>query len=178
MTFEELYDWIPGNGWLSREEAQLLYSYIPLDADEQSALEVGCYKGRSTVLLSHLFKKVYAVDPMIGFDQDDPTGEKTLADFHENIRCREIKNVEFYRERIEVWNIRPQYLPISFAYLDGEHTYQGTLNQIAVAKNCKARHIAIHDVNDVGEGEAIKKAALEMLGPWSQRVGRLALWVL
>jgi hypothetical protein len=64
------------------------------------------------------------------------------------------------------------------AYLDGDHTYQGTYNQIKVAQRCLPSIIAIHDVNDNGGGKMIKEAALSLLGPWNERVERLAVWTI
>jgi hypothetical protein len=44
------------------------------------------------------------------------------------------------------------------------------------ALRCHPDYILVHDVNDVGEGKAIRDACLEVLGPWKERVGRLAAW--
>lgn len=74
MSFEEAYEQIPGNGWLSKEEARLLWKYAT--SVTGPILEVGCYKGRSTVLLalSNPQRQVYTVDPFSSFDSSDPTG--------------------------------------------------------------------------------------------------------
>lgn len=139
---------------------------------KSKALEVGCYQGRSTILLSRSCGFVYAVDPFKGFSSDDPTGEQTYLQFRKNLDDRGITNVHLTQCRVEEWRPRD----VDFAYLDGDHTPDGTERQINIAKLCAARVIAIHDVNDDGEGQLIKETALEMLGFWDHRVGRLAVW--
>ncbi len=171
--FDDVFETLPGDGWLSKEEAKLLWTSV--QATRVGAmLEVGCYKGRSTVLLASFGRTLHCVDPFAGFDSDDLTGEKTMRAWLANIQSRSISNVHLHLEQIETWTVRP----VTFAYLDGDHSYRGTVTQIRVAKECGADTIAIHDVNDSGDGAEIKRAALELLGPWKDRIGRLAVWML
>lgn len=167
--FQRVYETLPGNGWLTEEEAQLLWVSA---VGKCKVLEVGCHHGRSTVLLAKAAGFVYAVDPFAGFDSDDPTGEIAYNAFRKNLEERGINNVHLIQCRIEEWKLRK----VDMAYLDGDHTPEGTAAQINIAKLCNASTIAIHDVNDSGDGRLIKECALEMLGFWDQRVGRLAVW--
>jgi hypothetical protein len=172
VTFEQIYETLPGNGWLSKVEARLLHSYaMPASG---AILEVGCYQGRSTVLLASLGRQVYAIDPFSGFDEDDADGEKAHNAFWNNLLHRGLLNVVLFRCKVEAWSPRP----VGFAYLDGDHTYKGTVQQIRIALACKPKCIAIHDVNDTGDGANIKQAALQLLGPWTVRHERLAVWQL
>ena len=50
MTFDEAWEIIPGNGWLSRPEGQLLWDVAQTCSGD--VLEVGCYQGKSTCLLA------------------------------------------------------------------------------------------------------------------------------
>ena len=171
MTFDEVYETLPGNGWLSRSEAELLYRSAK--AATGYILEVGCFEGRSTVLLASLGRPVYAVDPFDGF-HSELSGDEICRRFTVNLVSRGIHNVHLYHYKVEDKELE---LPrMGFAYLDGDHTYYGTRLQIGKAKLCGAKVIAIHDVNDSGDGANIKRAALEMLGPWDERVERLAVW--
>ena len=168
MTFEEAFaiaDKI--TGWLSKDEAKLLWKAA--NATRGIILEVGCFHGRSTSILSAFGRQVYAVDQFSGFDTLDMSGAKAKADFLANAR----PNVVLFHERIESWKPRP----VGFAYLDGDHSYNGTKAQIRKALSCRPQAIAIHDVNDTGEGREIKKAAISLLGPWQTRIERLAVWV-
>ena len=169
LTFDAVYETLPAQGWLTRAEAELLWQEAA--RTEGCVLEVGCYCGRSTVLLASLGRPVYAVDPLDGFD-DDLTGDEVEAVLRRNLRERKIRNVELFRVPVLDWEPRP----VGFAYLDGPHDFQGTLDQIEKALACGPQAIGVHDVNDHGEGLDIKRAAVELLGAWHERVERLAVW--
>lgn len=170
-SFDEIYETLPGMGWLSRDEAELLWKTV--NETQGPILEVGCYHGRSSVLLASTGRTLYCVDPFEGFSTEDPTGEETRKAWHRNIDDRGLeRHVWLSRQRIEDWQVKP----VGFAYLDGDHTSQGTENQIQVAIRCGAAVIAIHDVNDSGDGLHIRDTALRILGPWVARVERIAVW--
>ncbi len=169
-SFAEVLATCPGEGWLHIEEAQLLWKCC--EETVGPILEVGCYCGRSTVFLAAHGRQVYCVDPFAGFNCDDPTGDGIAQRFLESMVFNNITNVTQFRMRVEDW----EPMPVGFAYLDGDHTYQGTIDQIKVAQKCSPRIIAIHDVNDYGAGRKIKQAAVELLGAWDERVARLAVW--
>jgi len=169
-TFEEVFESLPGNGWLTEGEARLLWAFA--GQFEGSILEVGCYEGRSTVLLANLGRTLWCVDPFDGF-ADGRTGEEVHDKWFANVYGRNMTDVHLVRLKIEDW-LYP--IPVKFAYLDGDHTAEGTRKQIEVALSCGAEGITIHDVNDSGGGLPIKEVALEMLGPWESRVERLATW--
>ena len=111
---------------------------------------------------------IYAVDPFEEFAEWDMQGDEIEKKFRK--RLNHCENVILFRQRIEDWEPRP----CTFAYLDGEHTYDGTIVQIDKAADCGVLHIAVHDVNDKGGGLEVKRACLEKLGPWIDRAFRLA----
>lgn len=167
-TFEEVYETLPGNGWLTKAEAAMLWEWSGKATGP--ILEVGSHQGRSTVLLAARGLPVYAVDPFL----ESFGGEDVYYRLVRNLMDRDIRNVTVYWQSIENWAIQP----CSFAYLDGDHTYLGTLRQIVAARSTGVRWIAVHDVNDSGDGAEIQRACLEQLGPWANRVERLAVWEL
>lgn len=166
-TFEEIYESLPGNGWLTENEARLLLKAA--STSKGPILEVGCYYGRSTVLLASLDRPIYCVDPFSNFDSDDPSGNKILAAFTENLRSRNIK-VSLERCRIEEWLVKP----VGFAYLDGDHTYDGTRGQIYAAMAARANVIAIHDILS----PLVMDASIHILGMPNETVERLGIWKL
>jgi hypothetical protein len=193
VTFDELYDSLPADGWLSRAEAALLWE-VARTADGP-VLEVGCYRGRSTCLLAASGRQVFTVDPFNGFSTEDVDGTKAFRAFMANLRARGIQPVIaggepllpdgppldqlviLFPHRIEDWDpllLKPR--PAGLAYLDGDHTYAGTLAQIKAALEVRAKVIAAHDVNDTGGGAEVKRALVEALGPWDERAERLAVW--
>lgn len=188
MTFEEAYEKIPGDGWLTEVEARLLWDTAC--ATDGHILEVGCYKGRSTCLLAALGRTLHCVDPFAGFGSEDPSGEMAYRAFCTNLAERGwlvgngiageeqlllqtgCTQVWLYKQRIEDWKPRL----IALAYLDGDHTYEGTRQQIIAAHRCAAKAILVHDYNDAGGGAEIKRACDELLGPPLLRAERLAVW--
>lgn len=169
-TFLEAYDVIPGNGWLSEAEARTMWEFA--SSCQGPILEVGCHQGRSTVLLAQLGRPVYAVDPYLDDFDSTLSGNDRMNLFLQNVHGRGLENVFLFRQRVEDWSVKP----VGFAFLDGDHSYQGTLAQVKKAVGCHPDVIAVHDVNDSGGGKAVKEAALEVLGRWSVRVGSLAIW--
>lgn len=195
MDFEQAFDILPTQGWLSKDEAQLLWDWAK--GTDGPILEVGCYHGRATCLLAQLGRPLLCVDPFVGFDEDDMDGQKTIAAFYRNLASRgfstltvplttglvewpkefptEVPRVALFLQKIEEW-LPERYGPINFCYLDGDHTYEGTTAQVRVAIRAGAKRIAVHDVNDHGDGVQVREACLRILGPWVKRVGRLAVW--
>lgn len=172
--FEDVYYDLPKNGWLSKPEAELLWRIA--GGVSGPILEVGCYYGRSTCLLAALGRSVHSVDPFTGFDDGDPSGDAIHAAFLANLAERNLTDVTWYRQRIEDWT-PPEATTFGFAYLDGDHTYEGTKSQIKAALAAGVRRIAVHDVNDDGEGAAVKRACMiQFGGEWVERVERLAYW--
>lgn len=170
MTFDEIFETLPGNGWLSKPEAALLWRCLKL-VGTGNVLEVGCFEGRATCLLAQGVPGiVHVVDPFAGFSTEDPDGARTHEAFLENAGA--FSNVRLHKVRIEDWEPRP----VDLAYLDGDHTYEGTLAQINKALACAPKTIAVHDVNDGGGGLEVKRACLRALGCWDERVDRLAVW--
>lgn len=167
LTIEQIYDKLP-QGWLDKDELTLMLAYAIMTTGD--ILEVGCYRGRSTVGLAMLDRQVYTVDPFSNFDSDDVSGDGIYEDFLEN--TAKYKNIKLYKQRIEDWEV----LPVGFAFLDGDHTYQGTLNQIDKALLCRPEWIAMHDINNSGQGLEISKAAEERLGLFIIRSGKMAIF--
>jgi len=160
----------PGTGWLNFDEAWLLYRTA--EQTRGPILEVGSYHGKSTVLLAHLGRPIYSVDPFLGFDKGDPTGDKTARAFYRNIRPYH-RLIEHSRKRVEDWT--PQ--PCGYAYLDGDHSYEGTVAQIKTALECGVSRIAVHDYNDHGGGLKVKQACVELLGKPYDRRSKMAVFI-
>ncbi len=155
-TFESLYQRLPGNGWLTKNEARLLFMRS-VEA-EGNILEIGSHHGRSTVLLACVCEEtVYAIDPFTNFDSDDHEGIIAYNAFLNNLKDRHINNVTLLKNRVE--DVDPKVVPlIGFAYLDGDHTNLGTWTQIRFAIAAGARNFCIHDYANSGEGLEVKRA--------------------
>lgn len=149
-SFQEVWETLPA-GWLTEEEAILLWGVA--SKFKGPILEVGCYRGRSTCLLASLERMLYCVDPFDNFDSD-LSGDDVAAIFRKNLSERYITNFKLFRTMIEDWPIQP----VEFAYLDGNHTFLGTLHQIDQAIRAGAKEVCIHDYADTHGGLHIKNA--------------------
>ncbi len=176
LEYIKAYDIITSHGWLHFDEGALLIGVA--DKTEGSIVEVGCYQGRSAMLLAQLERPLHCVDPWDDSFSTDYKGDRVLELFLSNMKGLAVKmgprfpSVIVAREKVEDW--KP--VEAGFVYLDGDHTYKGTKAQIEKALACHPQAIAIHDCNDRGEGANVKRAALELLGPYCQRMGAMAVW--
>lgn len=180
--FRKTFATLPAAGWLTEAEGLLLVDYASRRMSGSNLVEFGSYCGRSAKLLGtyaygadvHLRPSgpwLHCVDPWGDFGLPARTGDQAFAEFYDAVKGLP---VVFYRTRVEDWTP----CPAGFVYCDGDHSYEGTLAQIRKALECKPQVIAVHDVNDAGGGREVKKACLELLGPWTERVERLAAWEL
>ncbi len=170
--FRNAFNAATSHGWLTLDEALILVSYV--ERTSGTIVEVGSYHGRSAMILACLNRKLVCIDPWAdGFA--NTTGDENFQSFLSNIDSTGMSGcVTSIRSKIE--DCKP--IQAGFVYLDGDHTYPGTLAQIKWALQCKPQVIGIHDVNDTGGGKLIREAALELLGDWKEREGRLAIWEL
>lgn len=157
MNLETLFDTLPVYGWLTLPEAELLYRVA--GGCQGSILEVGNYYGRSACLLATLGRPLYCVDPFDNFDSDEMTGDKIEKAFWINVKKRNLSNIIQERCKIEHWQIKQ----VEFAYLDGDHTYTGTHNQINVALKAGAKEICVHDYPHPPIQQAIKDSPLSLI---------------
>lgn len=157
---------LPSDGWLTAAEAELLLRAASTTRGDM--LEVGSYQGRSTVLLASLKRTLHCVDPWDDSFNTEVPGDVSFKKFIANLAERGITNVVPYRMHIADWPLRE----VSFAYLDGDHTYSGTLEQVRVAVDCGAVVIAVHDTHD----PQVSRACEEMLGRPHEVVETMAVW--
>src|SRR5215467_15011283 len=145
--FDVIWETVPEDGWLDKEEGKLLFDTAQLTAGP--ILEVGVYKGRSTALLASLKRTMFCVDPFSNYDPADMSGEQIRSEFFQNMTERgfqvydpekyfsgfhtEKPAIFLYRQLIEDWNPPMQ---CGFCYLDGDHSEIGTENQIKKALMC------------------------------------------
>ena len=164
---KELYNSLPEGG-LYWSEAKLLWDWASKTSGK--ILEVGSAYGKSAVLLGTLAKQqsrnLICVDPWFG-----DHGEKLYRIFLKNIKDLPITAE---RKRIEDWD--PQ--PVGFAYLDGDHSYEGTQAQIRKALACNPSVIAIHDFGEDHEQLIVAVATVILLGRPIARAERMAIYQL
>lgn len=121
------------DGWLTAPEAKQLAKL----ANERVVLELGAFKGRSTVALAETAALVVSVDRHHGIYGD----EDTFPDYLNNIR--EYGNV------VSVIATFEQFVPylrnIGMVYIDGDHDYESVKRDIVLVSTLEPDVVAFHD---------------------------------
>jgi predicted O-methyltransferase YrrM len=147
----------PVEGYLSPNEMRFLALLAACPTAEGDVLEIGSFKGKSTIILAKAAAladenaKIHAVDPMTAPSETDPDlrgDETSYTDFQTNIKGRGVaEKIEFHHtfsyKLAETWT-----RPIRFLWIDGDHTYEGTkLDFDGFAPHLTdGAIVAIHDV--------------------------------
>lgn len=122
-------------GYLAPNEMRFLALLAAHPTAAGEILEIGSFKGKSTVILAKSAalagndERVHAVDPMTAPSATDPDlrgDESSLPDFQKNIEAHRVSDrVELHQkfslELAETWN-----KPLRLLWIDGDHTYKGT----------------------------------------------------
>jgi len=121
------------DGWLSAADVKELARL----AKSQTVLELGAYKGRSTVVLSEHAKYVISVDRHQGVNYP----EDTFTDYL--LAVRELPNVAIVVARFEdfvpyIWNME-------MVFIDGDHDYNSVKRDIQLALDLDTLVIVFHD---------------------------------
>lgn len=108
-------------GWLDKEEAQLLHDLAEQMPPGTFWCEIGSWKGKSTVAMAQSGRHGYAIDWFQGSSEHEEETD-TLDDY--------LKNIAPYRKQIETVVGKSQDLyrrinkPIGLLFIDGEHTLE------------------------------------------------------
>lgn len=143
-------------GWLSLDEAALLY-HLARQTIEGSIIEIGSYRGRSTIALAKGAlaggnRPIYAIEPheeFVGVLGGQFGPEDRCAFFQVMLKTASYKNVRLVNLSSEI--ITPGWKePVSLLWIDGDHSYQGVKNDYECWKNHLASqsYIAFDDATD------------------------------
>ncbi len=144
------------DGFLSQNEGELLFKLAKNCPPKTSIVEIGSWKGKSTVFLglgsqSGNKNKVYAIDPHTGSpEHKKKLGEfSTLKQFKKNIKQANLKQIV-----VPIVKTSTQAAPsfnkkIGLLFIDGDHSYQMVKKdfQLWFPKIVNGGIIAFHDSN-------------------------------
>lgn len=148
-------------GWLSKEDAQLLINYTINIRDSNVIVEIGSYRGRSTIVMA-----LYSTVPVYSIDPHQPSvGDPyQFGDVDRGVFCRNLikfgvsdKVRQINLESVDVGLIFNK--PVGFLFVDGSHSYKGVRDDLSVwiPHISKGGHIAFHDYNAPQIQHAIKE---------------------
>ena len=163
-------------GWLGKREGRYLYALARIVAKRAVVVEIGSYKGKSTIWLAKGCQaaggKVYAVDPHTTSSQEvHNANTSTEGVFKHNIRTANVESlvdpvVQTSMESVKGWN-----LPIDLLWIDADHSYENVHNDFffwephVVDGGIIALHDTYYDgVRQVVEEEILSDDKFKVLG--------------
>jgi hypothetical protein len=127
-TFVDMVKTIDGH--LTDKEMHFLFIVGAIKTSTGDILEIGSYKGRSTILLSKAAEfagntMLYAVDPLTLPSETDPNnnGNNTKNEFYSNIKKHNAKLI--FNEMLSQDLAKQWDKPLRFLWIDGDHTFKG-----------------------------------------------------
>lgn len=143
-------------GWITDKEGELLYHLAKNCKGNGKIVEIGSWKGKSSILLAHGSKSgnnvsIYAIDPHTGSPEHKEThGEVwTFEEFKKNIKNAKVEDiinpiVKTSEEAAKNFNE-----PIEFIFIDGNHDYEQVKSDFKLwfPKVIDGGIIAFHDTN-------------------------------
>lgn len=118
-------------GWLTEKEGKFLYKMASQCIGYGVIVEIGSWKGRSTIWLAQGSKygnqvKVYAIDPHTGSPEHRSLHKKiwTFDIFKKNLQKAQVTHLVTPLVTTSETAVRHWNLPIEFLFIDGAHEYE------------------------------------------------------
>lgn len=141
-------------GWLTPMEADLLYNLAKNTKNKGEIVEIGSWKGRSTICLAYGSKeaskrKIHAIDPHTGSPEHKRNDSQvdTFEEFKGNIKEAGVEDM-VDPIRAYSYEIAPIFdKPIELLFIDGAHEYEDVLRDYKdwFPKVVEGGIIAFHD---------------------------------
>ncbi|HLH67268.1 MAG TPA: class I SAM-dependent methyltransferase [Solirubrobacteraceae bacterium] len=127
-------------GWLSREQARLLFERAAALAPRATIVEIGSFRGRSTIVLALAAPagaSVLAIDPHAGGDRgprelaaEPARGRADLEAFEANLAAAGVRQRVVHLRLSSARALAPVTRPIDLLYVDGAHRPGPALHDI------------------------------------------------
>lgn len=127
---EDIKETLKGvEGWLRHKEGRYLYSIAKDGPGRGAVVEIGSWKGKSTIWLAKGTKeakreKVWAIDPHSGVVERQSDERGTLEEFQDNVKRAGVEDyvipvVKRSEEAVKGWD-----KPVRLLWIDGAHEYE------------------------------------------------------
>ena len=162
------------DGWMSEPELQWLAEQA---LDKEVVIEVGAYKGKTTVLFGNLAQKVYTVDAWEGnyFEgstktwEYNPDGENILEIFHNNLSTLGVTGMVMplqMRSDVAFEWLRENKIMADMIFIDGDHEFP-VVQQDMVAYKTLVKPGGVYCGHDVYAWPDVESALNIVLPGWS-----------
>jgi len=136
-------------GWLSRQEGFFLYQLA--GKVKGAVVEIGSWKGKSTIWLAGGAKKIYAIDPHIGSPEKKKEYGRvnTFLEFKKNIEASGFKNRIVPIVKTSDKAAESFHHPIGLLFIDGSHIYEDVKKDLTLwlPKVRRGGWVLIHDAS-------------------------------
>ena len=164
-------EYVPGlegsdvDGWMSPLE---LYWLREIASRMDSVVEVGSWKGRSTLALLAGCDCVWAVDTFLGSPENPDTEGK-----YDEIKAEFLKNVGNRATLVEKPSLEAvnEFVSVDMVFIDGAHDYNSVYNDVKAWTEKAKLLICGHDYNE----PEVKQAVIDLFGERVQQ-GYGSLW--
>lgn len=171
----------PVPGWLTRDQARLLWDEALRLGTDDLALEIGSHQGRSAIVLAHALRRVdarlLAMDPFV--EGRLFGGTPTRTKFERNIHAAGVTDVvelipEYSTRARPAWD-----RPLRLVYIDGKHDYWTLSDDLRWSVHLRRGDaVLIHDAfSSIGVTLGLLRHALPSTAlRYERRTGSLALF--
>jgi predicted O-methyltransferase YrrM len=145
----------PVEGWLHRDEGRLLYRLARRCTGRGAIVEIGSWKGKSTIWLSCGSRdghgtKVHAIDPHTGSpEHSEMFRDKvwTFDEFQRNIAGAGVKDMVIPHVDFSTSVAKTFQEPVEFIFIDGLHEFEGVRDDFEAwfPKVVNGGYVAFHD---------------------------------
>lgn len=157
------------DGWLTEKESELLYNLAKKCQGKGSIVEIGSWKGKSTIFLGQGSKdgkqsKIYAIDPHTGSPEHKNAYGRvwTFEKFKDNIKNARVDDLIIPIVKTSEDAVRDFNEPIELIFIDGAHEFESVKLDFEIwfPKVIKAGIMAFHDAigyPKTGPGKVIEQ---------------------
>jgi hypothetical protein len=175
----------PVEGWLTEAQAQLLHDRAAGPRPPGAVVEIGSFRGRSTIVLARAAGGVVAIDPHAGSDRgpqeieaDANRGDADHAAFAANLAAAGVADRVRHVRRMSGDALEEVDGPLSLLFVDGAHRFGPARDDIARwgGRVAPGGTMLVHDAwSSVGvTGALLAECVFSPLWRYRGRAGSLA----